>query len=151
MYRAATVVIESSAAWAWDASWLAAVVVFAILTVRGLAGRWLSPGWRCALWGLVVLRLVLPQAPQGDWSLFSAIDRWPASGATELPAISESVSATAGPHVTVGYGPAPSLPDLSAVAKNNGLSPKLTDQNPNLPIGLVTRVPAVLDRTAVDP
>src|SRR5258706_3368565 len=149
MYRAATVVIESSAAWAWDASWHAAVVVFVILIVRGFAGRWLSPGWRCALWGLVALRLVLPQAPQGDWSLFSAIDRWPASGATELPAISESVSATAGPHVTVGYGPAPSLPDLSAVAKNSVLSHKSTDKIPILPIVWLTGVLVVLARIAV--
>jgi beta-lactamase regulating signal transducer with metallopeptidase domain len=38
----------------------AGVLVLLILLAQGLLGRWLTPRWRCALWLLVIVRLLLP-------------------------------------------------------------------------------------------
>lgn len=59
------------ALWVATTSFQAAVLVVLILVARWALGKWLSPGWRSALWLLVLVRLALPAAPQSDLSLFN--------------------------------------------------------------------------------
>jgi beta-lactamase regulating signal transducer with metallopeptidase domain len=54
----------------WRATWQAAVLIVLVVVVRTILGRRLSPGWRAALWGLVLVRLVVPVIPAGPLSLF---------------------------------------------------------------------------------
>lgn len=70
-----TILELSGQAWSWlaRASWQAAVLVVVVLAVQGVLGRRLAPQWRCALWWLVVLRLVLPVWPGSALSLFNWI------------------------------------------------------------------------------
>ncbi len=54
----------------WRASWQSALLIALILIVRVILGARLSPGWRFALWGLVLARLLAPVIPAGPLSLF---------------------------------------------------------------------------------
>lgn len=51
------------------AEWIgsATVVMTAVLLLRALLGRWISPRVRCALWGLVLLRLLIPFSLHSPW------------------------------------------------------------------------------------
>src|SRR4051812_5492074 len=62
---------DSLLAWLWRCSWQAAVVAGGGLVVRRVCGRWLTPGWRYALWSLVLIRLVMPTGPANPWSVFN--------------------------------------------------------------------------------
>lgn len=57
--------------WLFKASWQAAVLVLMVLAVRAVLRRRLAPSWRCYLWLLVGLRLVLPVLPASPWSIFN--------------------------------------------------------------------------------
>jgi len=54
----------------WRATWQSAMLIALILIVRAILGARLSPGWRFALWGLVLARLLSPVIPAGPFSLF---------------------------------------------------------------------------------
>jgi beta-lactamase regulating signal transducer with metallopeptidase domain len=49
----------------------AAVVVLVILLVQAVFRRWLTPRWRCALWLLLVARLLLPVSFESTASIFN--------------------------------------------------------------------------------
>src|SRR5262245_27742438 len=51
----------------------AGLLAVIVLGVQLLLRRRLSPRWRCALWWLVVLRLVLPFSPKSSFSIFNAL------------------------------------------------------------------------------
>jgi len=100
--------LDTVAASIWDASWHAAVVVAIVLVIRRLTRHRLPPAWRCALWTLVAVRLVLFVAPQTPLSLFSLIDRpGPVSGIQPASPAVQTAPAPASPRVSVEYGPAP--------------------------------------------
>jgi beta-lactamase regulating signal transducer with metallopeptidase domain len=52
----------------------AAVLVLAVLLAQWVSGKRLSPRWRCALWMLVVVRLLIPVSVGSTTSLFNI---WP--------------------------------------------------------------------------
>ncbi len=54
----------------WRATWQATMLIALILVVRAILGARLSPGWRFALWGLVLARLLSPAIPAGPFSVF---------------------------------------------------------------------------------
>jgi beta-lactamase regulating signal transducer with metallopeptidase domain len=60
-------VTDALAAWAWRASWQAAILASVVALILWAAGRRLSPAWRFGLWGLVLLRLAMPAIVQVQW------------------------------------------------------------------------------------
>ena len=71
--------------WLLSASVQASVLVVLVTGVQLALGRWLSPSWRYALWGLVVVRLLMPIAPGSPWSVFNLMPDEPAAGVTAAP------------------------------------------------------------------
>jgi beta-lactamase regulating signal transducer with metallopeptidase domain len=69
----------------------AAVLAVLVLLVQWLFRRQLSPQWRCALWLLVVARL-LPFAPSSPVSVFNLFPRW--SGETGVTQASPAAAPT---------------------------------------------------------
>lgn len=57
--------------WLLRASWQASVLVGLVLLVQWVFGKKLSPGWRYALWLLVLFRLAMPVTPQSRLSVFN--------------------------------------------------------------------------------
>ena len=53
----------------------AAVLVGLVLTVQWLFRQQLTPRWRCALWWLVVVRLLLPVSVENAASIFNLTTR----------------------------------------------------------------------------
>lgn len=53
-------------------SWQAAILVVLIVLAQRLLRNRLTPAWRHALWGLLVVRLVLLWSPHAPWSVFNA-------------------------------------------------------------------------------
>jgi len=51
----------------------AAVVVLVILLVQAAFRRWLTPRWRCALWLLLIARLLLPVSFESTVSIFNLV------------------------------------------------------------------------------
>ncbi len=74
-----------------------ALVIVMVLLVQWLARRWLSARWRYNLWGLVLLRLVVPFSPESPLSIFNVIR--PTAAQVTLyraaPAIAPTVSSVA--------------------------------------------------------
>jgi beta-lactamase regulating signal transducer with metallopeptidase domain len=60
--------------WLIAASWQGSVLVLVVLLARWAMGERLSPGWRCAMWLIVLVRLILPVAPSAGFSIFN-VDR----------------------------------------------------------------------------
>jgi|GEM_PF-7048503 Antirepressor regulating drug resistance, predicted signal transduction N-terminal membrane component len=58
-------------AWILSTSLMASVLVFLILAAKGLLRDKLKPRWGYLLWLLLILRLVLPWAPESSFSLFN--------------------------------------------------------------------------------
>src|SRR5437870_4553823 len=57
--------------WLLRASWQASILIGLVLLVQWLFRKKLSPGWRYALWLLVLARLAMPLSPQSPVSLFN--------------------------------------------------------------------------------
>src|SRR4051794_30441042 len=53
------------------ASGQAAAMAAVVWLVTLLAGRWISARWRCALWSLVFIRLLMPALPPSPLSLLN--------------------------------------------------------------------------------
>ena len=56
-------------------SWQAGVIATLLLLARMILRHRLNPTWRCALWSIVLVRLLLPTIPSSNFSLFG-IDRF---------------------------------------------------------------------------
>ena len=54
----------------------AGIMVVLVLAAQWIFGRQLAPRWRCALWLLVVARLVLPFSLSSVTSVFNLLPRW---------------------------------------------------------------------------
>ena len=79
--------------WAIDAGTSASVVAAAVFAVQSAFGRWLTPAWRYRLWGLVIVRLLLPVAPASPlsvWNIDVATPLRDAVARSARPAVSES-------------------------------------------------------------
>jgi beta-lactamase regulating signal transducer with metallopeptidase domain len=129
--------LDIIAGWVWSASWHAAAIVAVIVLLRAVAGRRLSPTWRCALWSLVAVRLLLPAAPRGSWSLFSFAERWGIQTSThnELSA-GAAPQRTEDPSIVIGYGTTPlSAADLKSAADT--ATPTPASLKPNRPFPFV--------------
>lgn len=70
-----------------EISWQAGVLVVLILIAQWLCRNHLSPKWRCAMWGLLLLRLAMPTMPQHQWSI------WAVEPAPLPSVVSEQLSA----------------------------------------------------------
>src|SRR5438067_10903260 len=57
--------------WLGRASFQATVLAILVLVMQWILGERLSARWRCGLWLLVVLRLLMPAAPQTRFSPFN--------------------------------------------------------------------------------
>src|SRR5439155_4831494 len=55
----------------WRSSWQASVLTGIVLLVQVALRQRLSARWRHALWGIVLLRLLVPVTPPTRWSLFN--------------------------------------------------------------------------------
>ena len=62
---------ESGLGWLWRMSWQASVLVLLVLIAQRVFRSRLTPQWRFSLWWLVLLRLMLPVAPESAWSVFN--------------------------------------------------------------------------------
>jgi len=69
-------VLTSIFLWVVRASWQTAVLVCMILIVQWVFRNRLSPGWRYALWILVVVRLMMPMSPASPTSVFNLGRLW---------------------------------------------------------------------------
>lgn len=96
-------------AWLITASAQAAVLIVVVLALRAALGRWLTPGWRAALWLLIALRLTVPLAIASPWAL-PDLGRRSATLTPVPPPIA------AAPLVTVTYGPVPGVNPARNVA-----------------------------------
>lgn len=106
--------LEALLAWLPNATAAAAVAAGGVLVVQHAFGRWLSPAWRYRLWGVVVLRLLLPAAPASPTSVWNldvaaAARRWVAAPAPVVPARTEATipAPPSGLRIVIGYGPVP--------------------------------------------
>src|SRR5437867_4101076 len=61
--------------WLLCNSWQAAILVVLVWVAQRLFGYRLPPRWRCRLWLLVAVRLVLPAAPESRLSIFTLFGR----------------------------------------------------------------------------
>src|ERR1700692_4622471 len=57
----------------WRVSWQASVLAAIILAFRFIFGGGLIARWRCRLWILVAVRLMLPVLPSSPWSVFNLL------------------------------------------------------------------------------
>ena len=57
--------------WVLQTTWQATILAVLIILAQTLLRHRLSAGWRYGLWLLLVVRLVLPAAPQTAWSIFN--------------------------------------------------------------------------------
>jgi bla regulator protein BlaR1 len=59
--------------WLGRSSLHAGGLVIVVLLVQAACGRRLPPRWRCALWWLVMLRLLMPALPPARWSALNLL------------------------------------------------------------------------------
>ena len=59
--------------WLLMTSLYAAVVAAVVLLCTASLRRWLTPGARCALWALVLVRLLMPGTPASRWSVYNLL------------------------------------------------------------------------------
>lgn len=57
--------------WVWRASWETSILCLVIWAIQASLRRRLSAQWSCALWWLVILRLLLPVSIPTPWSAFN--------------------------------------------------------------------------------
>jgi beta-lactamase regulating signal transducer with metallopeptidase domain len=81
----------------WQMSWQSAALAVVVLAVNLLLRQAMPASWRCALWLLVAVRLMVPMLPGSSWSVFNLLQPHEA-----MPVLSHPVGHTT---VTVRYGP----------------------------------------------
>src|SRR6266404_9827216 len=59
--------------WLLKTTWQASILALIVLIVQWALREKLSARWRYALWLVVLIRLVLPCAPQSGWSIFNYV------------------------------------------------------------------------------
>ena len=103
-------------AWLLRSSWQGALLVLVILAVQGVFRGRLSPQWRHALWGLLIVRLLLVWAPASPWSVYNmAVPKVPvvfreipsAVSSSEVPPVVEAAAVAPPVSMAVREGAAP--------------------------------------------
>ena len=59
--------------WVWEGSVQASIMIGLIVVLLWLLGKWFSPKFAYCLWMLLIVRLILPWAPQSDFSLYNLL------------------------------------------------------------------------------
>lgn len=59
--------MDQAARWIANLSWQGGILIIMVLVLRVVLGRSLSPLWKCALWMLVGIRLILPGFIKINW------------------------------------------------------------------------------------
>jgi beta-lactamase regulating signal transducer with metallopeptidase domain/protocatechuate 3,4-dioxygenase beta subunit len=93
------------------ASWQAAALGLAVLTVCLLLGTSLQPRWRFALWLVVFARLAFPIVPTAPWSLFELVSFPQGESVVEAPVDGPPQDREIQPFAD---SPVPPLPSLSS-------------------------------------
>lgn len=118
----------------------AGVLVVLVLLAQGLFRRQLTPRWRCALWLLVVARLLLPVSFTSAASLFNLLPAWTnhaaARSAPVIVAVAASPVATAAP-AQVAATTAPTRPPPSQTVQVHGNA----EADPAFPSSAVSQPP----------
>jgi bla regulator protein BlaR1 len=95
--------------WFWQTSLAAAILVVIALLIQWTCGRAIGPRWTYMLWLLVLVRLMMPVAPESSFSVFNVSAPRPSSPVvpsnepTKLPATAPE------PLINVNAAPAPTL------------------------------------------
>src|SRR5687767_7735702 len=76
-------------------------MVIAVWLIVTIFGRWMSARWRCALWSLVFVRLVLPALPPSPLSVFNLHDN------AQPPALKLTPATASDEVITFGVIPDP--------------------------------------------
>lgn len=97
----------------WRTSLQGALLVAVIVAVQWAFAKRLSPGWRHALWGLLVVRLLLVWAPASPLSVYNLAPREVPAIAMQAPAITAHTEVS-----TVPESPVP--PDASLATEPKG-------------------------------
>ena len=79
-------------AWLLEISWQVAILIGLIFLARWCFGPWISPMWRYALWGLVLIRLLLPALPNSPLSIFNLFT--PEQTSVQLQALTSGIVTT---------------------------------------------------------
>ncbi|MCY2952959.1 MAG: hypothetical protein NTU53_13435 [Planctomycetota bacterium] len=77
--------------WLAKTSWQACVVIAAVLLAQAVFRRWLPARWRYTLWGLLVLRLLMPALPACSTSIFNLMPDVPRPERRPTPEVWVSV------------------------------------------------------------
>src|ERR1035437_3552809 len=75
----------------------AGVLVMVVLAVQWLLRKQLSPRWRCAMWLLVVTRLLLPVSISSTASIFNLMPFWTDRAHNAFEPMTRSSAANPGP------------------------------------------------------
>ena len=131
----------------------AAVIALLVLLVQMVFARWLTPAWRYRLWGLVVLRLLMPALPASPASLWNLDRLMPArntmgSATNFAPA---GLARSSPPLVTPVYLPEPSPPNQVRItfvpqplALRTTVAPKASQEDRSAPPRPRNLLPLVL-------
>ncbi len=102
MKGAADVLVHSSQ-WVLTASMLSAGLVALIVLLQRTLKERLIPGWSCLLWGLVLLRLLVPWSPESRFSIMPSLF----AASSVQPVWQETSPVTPGLQTAVGQVPLP--------------------------------------------
>lgn len=115
--------------WLLEASLWATAIAALIVAGQALLGRWLTPIWRYRLWGVMVVRLLLPGLaiiPATIWAAHLDRNASDTAGFTNKVAPVSSSTASAArsqpsdSHVAVVYGPVPNHAIIPAPPSSQG-------------------------------
>jgi beta-lactamase regulating signal transducer with metallopeptidase domain len=130
----------------WEMSWQATAIVLLVLIVRAVLGRSIGSRWRHALWGLVLLRLVIPTLPASRFSLYAVADHHMATTQTPTPPVplpAMNSDAVVGKWVVTSEPPA-TPPTGSPVATTAVVRPTFHRSTPNTLVMVWLLVASVL-------
>jgi bla regulator protein blaR1 len=87
----ATELLETVFAWILRSSWQGAVLVLLILGLQAVLRPVLSARWRHALWGVLILRLLVVWTPPATFSVYNYLPGTPVAVMGALPAPTEAL------------------------------------------------------------
>lgn len=64
---------ESFVSWLLNHSAQAGLLVLLVIAIQAIMGSSLRPGWRFAMWWIVLLKLLIPISPSFSLSIFTAV------------------------------------------------------------------------------
>jgi len=76
--------LQTTAAWVWEASWQGTLVAGLVMTAQWMFRRQLSARWRNALWFLVFARLLMPALPRAEFSAYNWLPQKAAVAVAEV-------------------------------------------------------------------